>query len=400
MNIEKALPLIRLCNEGKLYDVEDWIKEGKEIQFIPIDDKKYKKVKAPLQIAVERGFYSLAELLLKSGYNPNNDKYEYLTTAATNLHLDLVKLLLKYGANVNDVCYEDVLLTNNREMMDLFIEAGLDPCTNNALAKALYYCGRPVLGFVKHYKDRFPGTQHQINLALYSAADRNKERSFALLLWLGGEPFIPVGDYIEVERDPNDEDEPLSVFDILCINARTNLTDILLKKPIPKERLDKLFYSSIDLCDPKWMQRFIKLGVDVNKDHGDGSILYRLCAHVGWKCFTYSTEQIKNHLECVEIILKAGGKLTPETCDQIKYLRRRLRDSTTERVKPLINLLIKYEAASKETLHLLTKTPKMRELLGLAEREKYKPSYQNYKYSSTSGSQSYFKRNSRYFGRS
>jgi hypothetical protein len=392
---QDTLPLLQLCEAGKLYEVEDWIKAGNRIQFTHSKEKIIKKFRTPLEIAVNNGFYSLAQLLLQSGYNPNLDTCDYLTLAAVNNRSDLVILLLKYGANINGADFEEVLRTYNREIIDLFIEAGANPCKNNALAKSLYYCSRPILGFIKQYKERLPCIQHQINLALYDAAVRNKERAFSLLLWAGAEPFIPVGEYIDCDPNPNDEDEPLSVFEMLCYSSNKRLTNQLLKKPIPNERKEKLFYSIAFLGEPKWTKRFIDLGVDINKDYGDGSVLYVMAGNMGSRFCSYNRDDIKIYLENIELILKAGGKLTLESPDKITYLRRKLCDGTRESIKPLIGLLVKYEAASKESLAILTKTPKIREILGLAEP---KTKVRNKTgYYPNSSYRNYFKKNNRYY---
>ena len=63
-------PLLTLCTSGKLYEVETWIAEGRPLQFPPPEDRKLQRRSTALQIAVERGFHSLAALLLANGYDP------------------------------------------------------------------------------------------------------------------------------------------------------------------------------------------------------------------------------------------------------------------------------------------------------------------------------------------
>ena len=68
--------------------------------------------------------------------------------------------------------------------MDLFIAAGVDPCRKNAVAHALYFKARPILGFIKQYLHQIPCLQRQIDLALHSFTDRKDIRGVALMLWL------------------------------------------------------------------------------------------------------------------------------------------------------------------------------------------------------------------------
>ena len=65
---EDLRPLLQLCREGRLYDVEHWIAEGKPLQLAPEAIRKGTRPKTALQIVLETGQHSLASLLLKSGY--------------------------------------------------------------------------------------------------------------------------------------------------------------------------------------------------------------------------------------------------------------------------------------------------------------------------------------------
>jgi len=59
-----------MCREGRLYDVERWIAEGKPLQLAPEAIPKGTRPKTALQIALEGGQHSLAALLLSSGSSP------------------------------------------------------------------------------------------------------------------------------------------------------------------------------------------------------------------------------------------------------------------------------------------------------------------------------------------
>ena len=120
-------PLLALCLSGKLYEVEGWISDGRPIQFPPPTDRKLQRRATALQIAVNRRFHSLAALLLVNGYDPNGDYYENLSPAVRNKDHDMVDLLLRYGADPHVVDFCEVLETCDRELMDRFVAAGVDP---------------------------------------------------------------------------------------------------------------------------------------------------------------------------------------------------------------------------------------------------------------------------------
>jgi len=65
---EDLRALHQLCRDGRLYDVERWIAEGKPLQVASEAIRKGTRPKTALQIALESGQHSLASLLLRSGY--------------------------------------------------------------------------------------------------------------------------------------------------------------------------------------------------------------------------------------------------------------------------------------------------------------------------------------------
>lgn len=56
---DDAKHLLRLCESGRLYEIEEWIRVGKSLR-IPQELKK-----KPLGVALRTGFHSLIGLLLR-----------------------------------------------------------------------------------------------------------------------------------------------------------------------------------------------------------------------------------------------------------------------------------------------------------------------------------------------
>jgi hypothetical protein len=63
---EDLKPLNALIRAGKLYAVADWLKAGRPVN-LPRDKPKRANWKSPLRTAMDTGFHSLIELLLKKG---------------------------------------------------------------------------------------------------------------------------------------------------------------------------------------------------------------------------------------------------------------------------------------------------------------------------------------------
>src|SRR4030042_5606046 len=94
---EDIRPLHQLCREGRLYDVERWIADGKSLQLTPEALPKGARPKTALQIALESGQHSLATLLLQNGYRLELERYAPLDFALRSPRWDLFDLLLGWG---------------------------------------------------------------------------------------------------------------------------------------------------------------------------------------------------------------------------------------------------------------------------------------------------------------
>ena len=102
-----------MCREGRLYDVERWIAEGRPLQIAPEAVAKGTRPKTALQIALETGQHSLALLLLRSGYRLDLERYSPLDMVLQGRRWDLVDLLLEWGADLKSAHAYTVLNTYN-----------------------------------------------------------------------------------------------------------------------------------------------------------------------------------------------------------------------------------------------------------------------------------------------
>ncbi len=65
-SLDEIKPLIDMCRKGRLFAVQEWIAERKPVNPPPFP-RRSNHARAPLDIAVESGFHSLIEVLLKGG---------------------------------------------------------------------------------------------------------------------------------------------------------------------------------------------------------------------------------------------------------------------------------------------------------------------------------------------
>ncbi|MBI5692985.1 MAG: hypothetical protein HZC55_23150 [Verrucomicrobia bacterium] len=354
-------PLLALCLSGKLYEVERWIADGRPLQFPPPSDRKLQRRSTALQIAVERRFHSLAALLLANGYDPNGDYYECLTPAVQAKDREMVDLLLRFGADPQCLDFCAVLETCDRALMDRFIEAGIDPCRGNAVARALGYRGRPILGFVRQYRDRFPGFQRQVDIALRVATEAENPRRIALMLWLGGNPHAEVP--ATAEEDDRGNTIGDTAFESSLWARKPEILTQFLKGPIPKERIEPLLFRVSYRARPDLTRRLLTEGANPNAMGEEGyPVLHGFITSLLWRHSRPTAEEGERGIEALELMLKAGAKWALDE-RQLKGLRRDLADGESKIVIRLLDLLHQYDAVTPEQLQELTRTPAVRRVL-------------------------------------
>ena len=352
-------PLCVLCEEGRLYEVEKWISEGKPIQCVRPTEKEFQKRKTPLQWAVDRGFHSLAELLLINGYDPNGDFCECLSPAVRSKNHSMVELLLRYGADPLGVDFEEVLETYDRSLMDCFVAAGVDPCHENAVARALRHKGRPLLGFVKTYKERFPGLVRQASIALRVFAEEGDPKGVALMLWLGADPYqkVPKSDW------PCDSDDEECALDTCRGEKKDVIIQQLLKVPIPLDRVQDLFRSTAFDGHPGITRKLLALGADPNDQPEGRHVLHDFVFAATWRyAESLYPGREKQALEAIRLVAEAGAKWDLDN-KGLAELRRRLLDGKSSIVIALLEILGTHRVFSEEQLYELTRTDGMKRML-------------------------------------
>jgi hypothetical protein len=152
---EELAELYRLCREGRLYEVERWIRAGRPVQIAQGAPVKHTRVTSALEIAVRAVNHALVSLLLSNGYDPNSEVGSPLDLALQVRRFDLVSLLLEWGADPHSVDLSVLFDTYNSGLFERFQDLGIDLTTGHALAEALAYhtSNRPLFGFAKRQRE-------------------------------------------------------------------------------------------------------------------------------------------------------------------------------------------------------------------------------------------------------
>jgi|HubBroStandDraft_4_1064222.scaffolds.fasta_scaffold361890_1 hypothetical protein len=199
LNLADAKLLSTLCQQGKLYEVEKWIANGKSLVVPP----EYKTT--PLQSALDRGFHSLVELLARSdcGQQAKNDS---LMDAVSKRNLEFIELLVNHGAAMSSVPFSHVLLSWDPTISRFFLERGADFITDARFTEAftakIRAALRPFMECKRNHPEYAQELQKQVDSALrYYFCDAANEKWVSLMLWASADPRSP-------EPAPGDLDDP------------------------------------------------------------------------------------------------------------------------------------------------------------------------------------------------
>lgn len=190
---EDVRDLHQMCREGRLYEIDRWIAEGKPLQVTPQAIPKGTRPKTALRIALETGQHSLAVLLLSRGYQLELERYSPLDMALQARRWDLFDLLIEWGADLKSADVYTVLNTYNVQLYERFRAAGYDLTQRHEMASILGHgtSNRPLLGFMKRHRAEDLKIQHELDMALGDHARAGNEKGVNLCLWAGANAHAP-----------------------------------------------------------------------------------------------------------------------------------------------------------------------------------------------------------------
>lgn len=363
---DEIKPLIDLCKAGRLFDVQNWIADGKPINPPPPPEKGARK-KCPLQVSIDKGFHSLVQVLLESGAIVQDGSFNALELVLDNRRLDLIKLLVAHGADVRSVDMTRVFDSWDPAIMEYFIDQGADVETGYPLAEALCCKIRTVLGVFKRHKDRFSSFQDQVNMALRHHCMEGDLKWVSLLLWAGADPFARGPDSPGEDPDPEEDLCALEYaalykhFDIfklkrVRISPDHPIASDLLENACRADKADFL----VELLDQGFSP------VD-QKDHG--SSLIQTCIRcLDWS-FDYDwftrerktkgidTSRSRETLKMIHILAKYNAKWMPTERYQINDARRSLLKMSADYTIEFVWIMGKYDGCSRDIIEQLLRTP-------------------------------------------
>lgn len=374
LDVESAKELIRMCRAGKLYDINQWIADGKSIDVSAASRRR--NPETLLEVAVETGFHSLVDLVAK--HEQSRDvKTAALCAAVSAKRMDLIELLCANGADPKTVPLDAVLFEWDPKLIRYFLDRGADPLEGRPFAEAFRERIRTALrAFVDYKRDHpelAPQLQEQIDCALRYFCGEGDLKWVCLLLWAGADPRSkgPL-----LGKDWTEDPECYTTgLEEAC---RPETIDVLKKlKPDPRrDNVTELLHNAAMWSRSATLGYLLELGFDPNdKANGGSSALdmvlrnldfIRIGSRSGSGALT-AVYEARPVFDCLRALVSHGAAWRPESGYGLNSLRRALEKCQPEVTIELLRLFREFNACPAEVVHQLLGTPRMREHLNPEE---------------------------------
>jgi len=349
--------LHQLCREGRLYDIEDWIRAGHPLQAAQGTTVKGRRLTSALEIALEAGTHALTLLLLCNGYDPNLERDSPLDLALRARRWDLLDLLLDWGADPQRVSLSDLFDTYQSDLFARFSALGVDLTANHELAQALadHPGNKPLFGFAKHRREHDPKFQTELNIALVHHAGQGNEKGVQLCLWAGADPHAPAPslrypddtDEEDGESDPNERFRGFTAIHEACRGGHPGILERLGPDPL-RDDFDDLYHAASHGGTLTFLSRYAL----------PKKISAVLHWHLLWlRDFPFGTPRSTDTIRRLFEVGVRWESATPEEIKNIRWMLLRTRDDTFVEV---MRLLARDGHCAPEILKALGRTPAMR----------------------------------------
>jgi len=344
-----------MCREGRLYDVERWIAEGKPLQLSPEAIRKGTRPKTALQIALEDGQHSLAFLLLRSGYRLALERYAPLDMVLEARRWDLVDLLVEWGADLRSADVYTILNTYNVELYERLRALGYDLTARHEMAAVLGHgtSNRPLLGFAKRHRAEDAKIQRELDIAL--GYHVRAERGIALCLWAGADPHAPAPNPelgLPEDDDPEDGEERFIGWTAIEGAAREGHLAILKRLGPDPARGD--FDQLYQYAKYEFIVAFLAT-IQPPKD---------LTAILSWHLLWLGNRFLwgeRTGTGVIEALLACGVRWEESNPEKLAGIRRSLLKVGDYELKTILSRLRRQEICAPETYQELIRTHRMQE---------------------------------------
>lgn len=350
--------LLRLCEAGRLYEVERWIRAGKPLQHVDGKITRRRRRTSALRVAVKKHNHALVLLLLCNGYDPNFEPECVLDLALETRQLDVVELLLTWGANPQRVDREKLFDTYSTGLFQRFYEVGVDLTEVHAMAEALGFhtSNNPLYGFAKRHHENDPKIQRELNMALVHHAAEGNERGALLCLWAGADPHARVPS-LQFWDEDEEEDEDVDIvypgYWSAVYGACYSGHITLLEKFCPDPALDEFERLYQLATNPAVVELLAPMALPLEMTEVVGHLLRSAS---GWF-------REREAIDTLERLFELGARWTEASKKEIREIRRFLLETDDHDFSRIIRILATEDYCSSEIRSELARTPAVQKRL-------------------------------------
>ena len=367
---EEIKPLIDLCRAGRLFDVQEWISEGKPLET-PLPEPKKASRRSPLAIAMDTGFHSLVQVLLEGGAALNDPRYNFLREALRKRRLDLFQLLVAHGADIHSVDINEAFDTWNMDIVEFFIQHGISVEEGNPVAYAFCDRIRTALALYMRYKDRYPSLREQANIALRYHCREGNMKWVALMLWAGADP------YAKGPSDPGcnpDPDEDSCALELASLFGHFDIFKMKNVHLDPNhETAEEMLRNACRNSNSDFLKMLIDRGFNPTSMEDKGSSLMQLLL-LTMSYFSYpylfsrddkniDSSESREKIKMLHMLARKGARWNPADRYDLTSARRSLLKMKPDYTMEFIWIMSEYKACAHEAIEELMRSSAMRALI-------------------------------------
>lgn len=353
---EELAPLRDAVKAGKLRDVQEWLASGKPIHF-PSTTGHH----SIIETAAKTGFYSMVEVLLPEW--PDKDTLNIaLNRAIRENYPEIAILLLDHGADANYPYLSEVAECYSPDLMNSFLDHGVDIADDDALAYAIAAQVRPIAGVFRERCPGIPGAEIQLAKALKYFVDEGNHRWVGLTLWMGANPRLRVpcmGE--EHDSDPTNAIEDAYYHD--------DLQSIKLFKFDPSLDNPQEYLNLLPKPDLRLIRPLLEAGARINnKPNGGCSLVDRCVSSFGWWTRRREREgKGPDPYKSLEALIGLGARFVPDDDSHYRWIRDSICALGEHDTYLLLGAIA--EAATWEIVFKILRTPRVREHIGCGPKQ-------------------------------
>lgn len=348
-----------LCRHGRLFEALDLLEEKGTCRL-----RRTRKW-TPLFFAVDRGFHSLVEVLVRYPHSDWDLEKGYYG-ALRRKRGDLAALIIKAGYDPGDVSFSSALESGDSDVVQLLLERYPDSGSDFGVAKAILRAPYEIAGLAPVLAKAIPDWEEQAYSGMVSLADRGRLRPVLRYLRLGLDPRR-VGTILD------DREMPIcgmTTVEAACGSGNMRLIHML--KPSPSlDNSKRLFaHGFVTSLNRELIEFLIERGFDINCDADGGcpvlndvlcSATYKILSEIHGHQNQWSLRTIvPNATWLVEL----GAKWVPADSYSYRCFRDNLLLVGKEEGQNLLKVLRSHGALSPENEKKLLRNPRMKRLFG------------------------------------